>query len=183
MIPVGYMAKRVSKRPDWVKAPKIVDIYSVSGCISENFADYIKYWKHNGYWFFDSPDIIQKIAKENSHQLERTSLFYYEAYELELDSESWQRYIPEPSFPINVTPPHRKELKGFDVVTFFTRNSPGCSPLSCNSLAQSLPTNEHCLLPSFEAAEANLKSGAFKNSEPGPYRIYSVYCVDWPRSI
>ncbi len=42
------MAKRVSKRPDWLKAPQVIDIYSVSGCISKNFADYINYWRHNG---------------------------------------------------------------------------------------------------------------------------------------
>jgi hypothetical protein len=59
------------------------DIFSVSGCISRDFADYIDYWKHNGYWLFDSPEIIKSLAKENSIQLEGTSLFYYEAYEME----------------------------------------------------------------------------------------------------
>jgi len=44
MIPVGYMAKRVSKSPDWLEAAQVIDVYSVSGCISENFADYFKYW-------------------------------------------------------------------------------------------------------------------------------------------
>jgi hypothetical protein len=56
MIPVGYMAKRVCRTPDWLGAPHVIDVYSVSGCISENFADYIQYWRHNGYWLFDSPD-------------------------------------------------------------------------------------------------------------------------------
>lgn len=51
MIPVGYMAKRVPMKPDWLKATDVVDIYSVSSCIAEDFADYIEYWKHNGYWF------------------------------------------------------------------------------------------------------------------------------------
>jgi hypothetical protein len=180
MIPVGYMAKRVYKRPDWLAAAQVIDICSVSHCISENFADYINYWKHNGYWLFDSPEIIQSIAKDNSLQLEGTSLFYYEAHEMEFDEESWRPYAPEPSFPTNVVPPSSKQLMGFDVVTFYARNSPECSPLSCNSLAESLRTNEHCLLTSFDEAETNLRSGTFKNSEPGPYRIYSVYSVDWP---
>jgi hypothetical protein len=111
MIPVGYMAKRVYKRPDWLKASQVSDIYSVSNCISENFADYINYWKHNGYWFFDSPDIIQNIAKENSLQLEGTALFYYEAHEVEFDNERWQPYLPEPSFPTNVIPPSASTLR------------------------------------------------------------------------
>ena len=52
MIPVGYLAKHVYKRPDWLQVDHVIDIFSVSGCVSENFADYIGFWKHNGYWFF-----------------------------------------------------------------------------------------------------------------------------------
>ena len=65
MIPVGYMAKRVTKKPDWLKADTVHDVYSVTNCLSKDFADYINYWKHNGYWFFDSPEIIQNLAREN----------------------------------------------------------------------------------------------------------------------
>jgi hypothetical protein len=39
MMPVGYMAKRVSVRPDWIKVERVADVYSVSGCVSEDFAD------------------------------------------------------------------------------------------------------------------------------------------------
>src|SRR5882757_3953962 len=94
MIPVGYMAKRVSKKPDWLQAPHIIDIYSISNCQSEDFADYISYWRHNGYWFFDSPEIIKNIATEHSIPLQGTSLFYYEVYEMEFDGERWQAFFP-----------------------------------------------------------------------------------------
>jgi hypothetical protein len=180
MVPVGYMAKRVCKKPDWLNANHVVDIYSVSGCVSEDFVNYINYWKHNGYWFFDSPEIIRIVARKNSIELEGTSLFYYEAHELEFDGECWRPYAPEPSFPTDVVPPCRKQLEGFDVVTFSCRTSPECSPLSCNSLAKDLRTNGHCLFASFEEAETNVNNRAFKNSEPGPYRIFGVYSVDWP---
>src|SRR5579864_8150564 len=156
MTPAGYMAKRVHKRPDWLKAPNIAEIYSVSGCISEDFADYVDYWKHNGFWFFDSPEIIKNVATENSIQLEGTSLFYYEVHEKEFDGAVWQPYAPEPSFPTNVLAPVRKRLEGFDVVTFYARSLPECSPLSCNSMAEELPTNAHCLFESFEEAETNI---------------------------
>jgi len=33
MIPVGYMAKRVIKKPDWLKATNVIDVYSVSSCV------------------------------------------------------------------------------------------------------------------------------------------------------
>ena len=74
MIPAGYMYKKVVSAPDWVKVPGS-DIYSVSGCISEDFANYIPYWRHNGYWLFDSPQIIQALAAENAIDLSGLTLF------------------------------------------------------------------------------------------------------------
>lgn len=179
MIPAGYMAKRVCKRPQWLKAPGVVDVYSVSNCNCENFADYIPYWKHNGFWLFDSPEVIKNVATEHSIQLEATALFYYEAHEMEFDGERWSPWSPEPSFPTNVVVPSRKQLEGFDVVNFTARTSPECSGLSCSSLAEELRTNAHCLFDSFDEAETNVSNGAFNQSEPGPYRIFSVYSVTW----
>ena len=182
MIPVGYMAKHISKKPEWLHAPGVIDIYSASACVSEGFQnDYIHYWKHNGYWLFDSPEIIQSVARENSIELGGTSLFYYEAYEMEFAGENWRPYEPDPSIPTNVVTPSQKQLEGFDVVTFQGRNLPECSPLSCNSMAKELHTNAHCLFASFEEAEKNINNAAFRSKcEPGPYRIFSVYSVDWP---
>jgi hypothetical protein len=180
MIPVGYMAKQVSDKPGFLKASTDFEVYSVSSCINDYFADYINFWKHNGYWLFDSPEIIRAVAKENSIDLNGTQLFYYEAHEMEFDGRGWKTFAPEPSTPTNVTPPQRKRLEGFDVVTFFAGNAPECSPLSCNGLAEKIPTNQHCLLESFEFAESCLNSGKFEGTEPGPYRIFAVYSVDWP---
>jgi hypothetical protein len=56
MIPAGYMAKRVQK-PKGFHVDSVVDVYSVSPCMNEDFADYIQYWKHNGYCLLDSPEI------------------------------------------------------------------------------------------------------------------------------
>jgi len=180
MIPVGYMAKRVCERPGFLHAPSVVDIYSVSSCVSEEFADYINFWKHNGYWLFDSPEIIQTIAKENSIDLNGTQLFYYEAREMEFDGQNWRTFAPEPSIATNIEVPSRKRLEGFDVVTFSVGRTPECSPLSCNGLAEDIPTNCHCLLESFESAEFLLNSGRFVGCATGPYRIFAVYSVDWP---
>jgi hypothetical protein len=179
MVPVGYMAKRVAKKPEGFTAPQVIDIYSVSACISENFADYIHYWKHNGYWFFDSPELSRSLAREHSIDLEGTSLFYYEAHELEFNGGNWNAYGPEPSFPTNVAAPSNKQLEGFDVVSFYVRSSPECSPLTCNSMAEQLPVNAHGLFASFREAETHVTNGAFSDCEPGPYRIFSVYSVAW----
>jgi len=95
MIPVGYMTKRVSARPEWLQAEQVVDIYSVSNCVSNDFADYINYWKHNGYWLFDSPEIIRQMSLENSIDLKGTSLFYYEVHDLEFEEaqSQWTRFV------------------------------------------------------------------------------------------
>jgi hypothetical protein len=181
MIPIGYMAKYICERPDWLKAPIVVDFFSVSACGSEFFFnDYIPLWKHNGYWLFDSPGIIQAIAQEKSVDLQKTKLFYYEAHEMEFTGENWRLFFPETSIPVNIIQPAQKKLEGFDVVTFSVGHSPECSPLSCNSLAEELPTNPHCLFNTFEEAETSLSAGKFVKCENGPYRIIAVYSVDWP---
>jgi hypothetical protein len=180
MLPAGYMAKRVVNKPDWLKASGVEDIFSVSGCISKDFADYINFWKHNGYWFFDSPEVIVQVAREQSLDLTGTTMFFYEAYEQQFDDaeEQWCPYKRDPSFSTNVRSPQQKTLAGFDVVTSVTRNSPDCSPLSCNSLANEIQTNSHCLIPDFDAAKRLVETGRFNNPEPGPYSIFAVYTFE-----
>ena len=180
MIPVGYLYKRVAARPDWLKAETVLDIYSLSGCISENFADYINYWKHNGYWLFDTPQVIEALAANQNIALSGTTLFYYEAYEFEFDESSsvWAAFRPEPSFVTEVQVPGDKQLEGFDVTTFNVHTSPECSPLSCNALATTIPVNPHCLFPTFAEAKESVERGLFKDTEPGPYRIFAIYTVN-----
>jgi hypothetical protein len=95
-------------------------------------------------------------------------LFYYEAHEMEFDGLIWRPFAPESSITTNIKLPSQRQLEGFDVVTFFAGNAPECSPLSCNGLADSIPTNCHCLLDSLELAELCLNAGKFAGGEPGP---------------
>ena len=92
----------------------------------------------------------------------------------------WTAFVPESSFGTDVSVPEAKALEGYDVVTFYVQTSPEHSPLSCNSLASEVDTNERCLLHSLEQARTLLENGTFNDSEPGPYRIFAVYSVDWP---
>ena len=179
MIPIGYLYKTVANRPAWLKAEAVSDIYSLSSCTSEDFADYIKYWKHNGYWLFNSPQAMQEIAKQENIDLSGATLFYYEAYEYEFDEDSkaWSTFAPEPSFVTEVRIPIDKYLEGFDVTTFTSGTDPECSPLSCNSLAEMIPVNPHCLFNAFVEAKASLEEGLFQHSEPGPFRIIAVYTL------
>ena len=186
MIPVGYMAKRITERAEWLKAPQVLDIYSVSSCVNDDFADYVNYWKHNGWWFFDSPEVLQVLSREHSVELQDTHLFYYEVYESEFDEGKWRSFSPwEDSWKDSrgVVEPKHKRLEGYDVVTFWVENShaPEHSPLSCNSLASTIPTNSHCLFDTFEEAQTALNAGQFTGCEPGALRIFAVYSVDWPQ--
>jgi hypothetical protein len=123
-----------------------------------------------------------RLAWQNSIDLTGTKLFFYEVHDLEFDDVEgyWTTFKPEPSFTTQVVLPAERALEGYDVVTFSVKTSAECSPLSCNSLATQVETNQHCLLPSFERAQQLLEEGRFKNTEPGPYRIFAVYSTAWP---
>ena len=183
MIPIGYMAKKIPQRPEWLKAPSVIDVYSVSSCVNDDFADYGEYWKHNQWWFFYSPEVIQRLSLDQSIELHGTHLFYYEAFELEFDEEEWRPFSPSDANwkgPDGILEPSSKRLDGFDVVTFLYSPGPECSPLSCNSLAESIRTNSHCLFDTFEEAQTAVNSGEFNECEPGGLRILAVFSVDWP---
>lgn len=174
------MLKKVVSRPEWIKSESVIDIYSVSGCVSGNFADYINFWKHNGYWLFDSPEILTDLTDRQNIDVAGTTLFYYEVFEEEYDEESgkWSTFRPESSFPTAVAAAHNRRLEGYDVTTFSARTSPECSPLSCNSMATEISVNEHCLFKTFEDARHALERGIFNDSEPGPFRIFAVYTAN-----
>ncbi len=180
MIPVGYMYKTVSDRPGWLKTDQVSDICSVSACVSEDFDDWVRHWKHNGYWFFDSPQIIEALAEEHRISLDKMKLFFYSVYEQQWDDENseWVSFAPEASFTTDVVMPKKSTLLGYDVVAFSAQTSAECSPLSCNHVAEEQTVNPHCLLDSFKEAKQLIESGAFRECEPGPYRIFEVCGVE-----
>lgn len=179
MIPVGYMYKEIFTKPDWLKTELVHDIYSVSSCVSKDFDDWINEWKHNGYWFFDSPEIMESIANKKNIDLSKMKLFFYKATEKQWDEDDkeWQAYQPEQSFNTNIQLPKNTKLEGYDIVSFNANTSCECSPLSCNHLAESISVNEHCLLNSYEDALQLINSGKLHDCEPGPYRIFEVHSV------
>lgn len=183
MIPLGYLLKRVaSPPPEWVGNPEVKEVHSLSGCVSEDFGDYIPLWKHNGWWLFDTPEAVRDAAAALGVDTAGLSLFYYEAFDrqyVDMD-DCWRPFEPEwgPGFTQGVVKPRSATLSGFEVVSFWLGTSPECSPLSCNSLAAELPVNERCLFDRFEEAQAAVGRGAFEDGEPGPYRIIAVYRVD-----
>jgi hypothetical protein len=179
MTALGYLYKHVAPRPEWLKVESVVDIHSVSGCISEPFTDYVAFWKHNGFWFFDSPEGMRSLAAERGLAIDALQLFYYEALDRQFDvtSGSWIDFEPDPLIAVAVTVPPAATLSGYDVTSFSTGTMPECSPLSCNAMAERLAVNQHCLFRSLEDAKSALERGDFDNCEPGPYRVIAVYSV------
>ena len=179
MISAGYMYKNIESIPDWLKVENVADIYSVSNCISNDFCDYINYWKHNGFWLFDSLELINTIASENGISLRGMTPFYYRIHPLQwVGPESkWEKFESEASFSTKVVEPVGTNLEGFDFVSYSAQTSAECSPLSCNGLAQTISVNNHCLLDTFEIAKSTLESGDAVIGEPGPYRIFEVHTL------
>lgn len=187
MTPAGYLYKRIARPTDdavgdWFRSkPHVRDICSVSGCISENFHDYIDHWRHNACWLFDDPLIMRAIADEEGVAMQGLSLFYYERFEQEWDAsrKAWVDIAVGSAamdgLGMSITPPRDQTLLGYDVNCASQNNVPECSPLSCNHVCTAVAVNEHCLFHTFDEARQALENGVFDNSEPGPYRIYAVY--------
>ncbi|MBC8000678.1 MAG: hypothetical protein IAF58_22200 [Leptolyngbya sp.] len=185
------MYKRVAAPPADLPS-HVKTIYSVGNCgspgNSDNFNDYIQFWSHNGYWFFNSPQEMNVLASENGIDLTGMTLFYYEAYELEFDFTgeeahdfgTWSSFESVLDWKTEVDIPQKKQFVGFDVVEFVCRNSPECSLLSCSNVAAKsvAPVNSSCLYDTFAEAKNSVVSGIFHDVEPGPYRIFKVYLVD-----
>lgn len=187
MIPAGYMFKVAGTPPCHLTATNVVNIFSVGHCGGSNspyFAEYISYWKHNGYWLFNSPQLMEEIAKEANISLSSMTLFYYEFYQYEFDkrdgkAEGWVKFGCETSFVTEVQIPSEKVFCGYDVTEFSSGSAPECSLLSCCNLAAQFATNSHCLFDTFEQAKSAVESGAFNAVEPGPYRLIAVFVVPY----
>ena len=180
MIAVGYMYKAVAQKPEWLRADHVRDIYSASGCVSEDFSDWLNLWRHNSFWLFDSPRIIEKIAKEHGVCLDAMTLFFYQAYEQQwdIDLKEWMPYAPRSGFPLQIQQPKSSSIAGYDLTSYSNQTNAECSPLSCNHLAERVSVSEHCLLHSFDEAKALVETGALDDCEEGPYRILEVHTVE-----
>ena len=176
MIDLGYMAKRIAARTQQLQVDHVVDIYSVCDCISDDFADYVEFWEHNEFNFFDSPQAIWSLCEANDIPTADLQFFFYRGHDLQYDDQSkkWVSYGSESKNASKVESPKLVQRVGYDVVTYSKAQWPEHSPLSCNYLAAEIPVNQHCLIDSLDDAIKYLETGRFENSEPGPLRIIEV---------
>ena len=125
-----------------------------------------------------SPQAAIDLCEREADDLDDYTLFYYEGYEKEYDEKehAWRPcdYGDQSESVISLAPSTRV-FQGFDIVEFSGGKNSGCSVLSCNSAAERVKTNEHCLLGTLEEAIAAIGSGAIQPAEAGPYRIIAIY--------
>jgi len=191
MIPAGYLLKRTTPPPVWLKTKnsRVDEVCSVSECVNHDVVDLLNSWQFNKFGLANTKDLLFKLAQQADVNLEGTSLFFYEIYELELDSDGWD-FDPEgwqsltlsdaSSITDEVSQPehsdHQTKL-GYDVVAY--GDFPEHSPLSCNSVATKLSTNRFCLFDDFDQAKNAVNTGAFGGGcEDGLYRIMSVHRLE-----
>jgi hypothetical protein len=176
---IGYFPKRVLRLPfpEGFEISHVVDICSVSECMSPGPEDWINSWRHNAMWCFDSPEIAQSIVPVGSaHQFH---MFAYRMFPLSLGDGTEVDFV----IPVLSVEPMAQtfDFLGFDAVSRSAGSSFECSPLSCNGAAESESVNSHCLIDD-EADIMRLARFFAKKSngfEPGPYFVVEV----WRRTL
>ena len=171
---IGYFARPTMKKADWPNSNRVEEIASASTCMSGCDWDWINEWRHNDLWVFDSPDLAMGVVPEDKRA--SCDLYAYRMFPIRYVEGRAEEFIIPPVEPIPLDASF--EMLGFDIVSRYCGNCFECSPLSCNGLAEVVPTNRYCLLERLEDAlclaptwEADGKT----RPEPGPYYIVEIW--------
>jgi hypothetical protein len=171
---IGYFPKHILPRPDWLKAPHVLDICSVSECMSPGPKDWISLWRHNDMFLYDSEESARSVARDRSENGPFEILAY------RIVPTLFNNGHPEP-FALPALGVQELsgdfQLLGFDIVSRSMGACFECSPLSCNGIAESEAVNAHCLVDDAETAVrlALAFSSQVIPCEPGPYCIMEVW--------
>ena len=171
---IGYFPKRRAPNPEWIVALGVEEICSVSSCLAKAPTDWIKAWQHNEPWVFSEPPLAWSVVPSNERNA--FELYAFRILPIQFNEGSSKEFLI-PKFSVAPADSSFASL-GYDVVCRSEGTNFGCSPLSCNGLAQETSVNRYCLLNDVESAlafAATLRSG---NSEPGPYFIVEVLRQD-----
>jgi hypothetical protein len=181
---IGYMAKKIEKRPDWLKAAGVEEICSVSNCISGGLTDHaFEQWRHNGLCVYDSEPIVHELLGEEADP-RAFSIFAYKLLPVAFAKEGERPVLADGLPEFAGPPPHAEPIPGdydkigYDCVQTEWNKSIagfGCSPLSCNGMAQQIPVNRHCLIDTLDGAIDTARTFARKQPEPGVYYVVEVW--------
>lgn len=167
----------------WVRRP-VQEVCSVSACLVKRPSDWEELWNFNRAWCWNDAERARAVIAPE-HQIEY-DLYAYQLIPCLFDSTGSPQVLSseqlfETTLPALAPAPALDAYKrlGYDVVQFTQFDNDklaghGCSPLSCNGMANDYAVNQFCLLNTVE--EAYLVADAFgrQEPEPGPYVIIEV---------
>ena len=140
-------------------------------------------WVHNTEtWLFDAPGAAWSVVPPA--ELERYRLYAYRLLPtlFHESGEETQHPLPElTAVPMSdgfsclgydavVRAPGGRPSGGWPMVPSF-----GCSPLSCNGMAEEYPVNRYCLVGDLDIAIPMARDFATGNCEPGAYCVVEVW--------
>jgi hypothetical protein len=174
---LDYGAKRSYTMPF---AGRDRDVASVSGCISERPNSWVERWDFNRATCWNTEAEAWACVPDESKS--EFKVFAYRILPLLFDPSGIEKAVTiKQLFPASMpelpstTPPYQR--LGYDVVERDAATGMlgfGCSPLSCNGMAEEISVNEFCLIDDIETALAAARRFGVEQPEPGPYVIVEV---------
>lgn len=170
---IGYLPKKPSPDLEIIKAAGVKEICSVSWCSFDGSQDWIKQWKHNDYFLYNSSEEALSLI-DNLKDKKDYDIYAFKLYPFIVDMGNIVDKEVLPGSVKSLTEDF--EFLGYDVVNKTQDYGEfECSPLSCNSGYEDFKVNQYCLFNTFEGALAGGKIFSEGNWEPGPYYIIEVY--------
>jgi hypothetical protein len=182
---IGFLAKNIVPKPDWLKADSVREICSLSNCISKTHPDAFEQWQHNRFDLYRTEALAMAVIPE----AERASyeIFAYRLWPVMFD-ENGQRDFEPLGLPGDdetgvSSPPWADEpdwsawkFLGYDLVGMGMSGFE-CSPLSCNGYAAECEVNEYCLIDDLTGAMAlgKIFGGPEGRVEPADYFLVEVW--------
>ena len=182
---IGYLPKQFTKATGDMHAPAypgVEEICSVSECIAKSPPEWVDKWVHNtDTRLFDTPDAAWSVVPASDG--ERYRLYAYRLLPTLFHESGEETEHPLPELTAVPIPDGFSRL-GYDAVvrdvgkTEGELNFPpsfGCSPLSCNGMAEEYPVNRYCLVDDLDTAVPMARHFATGNCEPGAYCVVEVW--------
>lgn len=169
-VPIGYFAKRRTARVEWLTAPEVREICSVSACIADAPDGWIDRWSHNALWVYDTPELARDVV--DTAQRGQFDVFAYRLVPLLFRDGRVEPFELPAIAPSPIS--EAFESLGFDAVSRSAGTTFECSPLSCCNLAGERGANQWCLFATSERAASAAAEWSRGGAEPGPYVVVEV---------
>ena len=176
---LGYCARRSLTAP---VAGHDRDIASVSDCLSKRPDGWVERWDFNRATLWNTESDAWACVPDESKSA--FQIFAYGILPLLFDTSGIEDPVTiDQLFPADMPDLPREHATlpfqriGYDIVERDIATGMlafGCSPLSCNGMAEDILVNESCLIDDLEAALAAARSFGVEQPEPGPYVIVEV---------